>query len=201
MNSGQFDFNQNNENSPSQGIIHNSNEDYVESSELLLEQKKSNETDLRLIEYQNCLMGYHYRDTNVPAMYFRMIQTFSILLTVILGIHLFAELSAMLYLVLTISLGLIGVIVMVTMLVDIQSSLSAKVALRERAMSLEKEIAPKILSYWKLINTRRKFSEEAIIKKINKSGNFKRHRHFVVLSMRALILMWVIFCWLIIVFK
>ncbi len=130
-----------------------------------------NEIDLLKLDYQSCLNGYSYRDQLVADNFFKLVQVFSIFLTILLGILIFAKVHVMLHILLCIVLGLSGLIAMYSLLIDIASTSSSKIAIRKRSLEIEKKIGNGVIEYWDTIEKRKKYNIEIFLK--GKSGQKK----------------------------
>lgn len=147
--------------------------------------------DCRLIEeYQMCLNGYNYRDQIVPDEFSKLVQNFSIFLTIILAISVFIEVSQILHIILCVLIGMVGFFSIYAILVDMESNLSCKVALRKRCMEIEETTK---LTYWKTVEQRPKYREEHMFKG-SPGGREqpRRHGNIFITSARLIIVVWIL---------
>lgn len=118
-----------------------------------------------LAEYHQCNEGYNSRDYIAQDEFSKLIQSFSILLAILLGVNLFGQINPTLRLFIAGTLGLLGLFVFVSMLLDIEGACSCKVALRRRAQEIEEAIPGDVPEIWNIIDSRDRFFEEGPMKK------------------------------------
>ncbi|GMV31868.1 MAG: hypothetical protein AMXMBFR59_39930 [Rhodanobacteraceae bacterium] len=121
--------------------------------------------DLLLEEYKLCHAGYLTRDQMAQDEFTRIIRLFSLLLTMVVALNVLVRISTVLSAVLTLLIGVTGLFAMFAMLVDLQSTSSAKICLRQRSLEIEGEIGDDAtFKLWRCVDTRTKFREERMIK-------------------------------------
>jgi len=152
------------------------------------------ETDIELIikEYEECNRGYAYRDALTHTVCRDLIQTFYVFFTLLVAAY-FLEVSIMVHCFFCLVLGCAGLLSMVTLLIDLESTVSSKIALRCRSQALERQLSSKsssAISMWDAIDNRKEFMEEKIFK-LNRDRDEPEYKIFVN-CIRILIVLWVI---------
>jgi hypothetical protein len=156
--------------------------------------------ELLKMEYELCHAGYNSRDFMTQDEFGKVVQSFSIFLTVLLAISIFVKVSFVLHLLLCVTIGTAGLLAMVAQLLDIESNSSCKVALRERSLQIERELESSAdggdtIQFWSVIEGRKKHKEENLFK--GKSGEAKDREEvegdLFITSSRILIAIWVLF--------
>lgn len=148
---------------------------------------------LILIEYQECNAGYNSRDVIVQEEFHNIVQVFSVFITIIIAFNAFIKTVPLLHTIFIIIIGLAGYLSILALLIDLQSNLSCKVALRKRAINIEKILSSKYkYKLWTCINKRDKYIEEAMIK--GKPGSSKDiqepDRNIFIIASRLFIILW-----------
>lgn len=169
------------------------------------QESDSNSTtrDMLELEYRECNAGYHVRDTLVQDQFYKMVQTFSIFVTVLLAfrvlINVAPTVTPLLRLIFLISMGLTGLLALFAIMLDLQSNASCKIALRKHALHVEELLFPnKESGLWRALNSRDRYTEERIIKRIvkdNPKSDKNKHepeKGFFVIAARLLVILWVI---------
>jgi len=147
-----------------------------------------------LNDYNYCFTGYEYRDQLVPDEFSNLSQKFLVFATLMFAFNFIVDISQLIHYVFIAILFISGFLSMFAMLIDMQSNLSCKTALRNRCIEIEKEFSENNipLSYWASIRSRPKYWEEikykGAIGNTEKSG---RHGNLFVYSSRILILLWI----------
>ncbi|MBW1796202.1 MAG: hypothetical protein JRJ38_17580 [Deltaproteobacteria bacterium] len=156
------------------------------------------ETDINenilMIEYQMCHDGYNSRDQITQDEFSKLVQTFSIFFTVLFAINIFVKVNPFLHILIIVIIGIAGLLSMMALFLDIQSSSSCKVALRERCIEIEKTISKeKILCYWDKVEKRSRYPEERFFKRIMSpiAGRRESQVDIFINASRALILLWI----------
>ncbi|CAN5344986.1 hypothetical protein BH09BAC1_BH09BAC1_09470 [soil metagenome] len=144
-------------------------------------------------EYRYSMDGYNYRDQLVPQEFANVLQSFSIYISIFIVLNVFGE-SSKIYLIIQVCLGVAGCFGIVSLLIDMQSNLSCKTALRERCKQIEDklELTNEKLSYWHTVVHRIKYREERWWK--GATGlveNSKNHGDIFVWATRGLLIIWV----------
>ena len=124
---------------------------------------------IRILEYQALLDGYHSRDEAMPRTFFSMTQVFAIHFTMILGVKFLEPhrlLLLFMYLILTVS----GILSMLAFLVNLQGLSSSKNALRERCARAEADFGTLGPGYWQAIAQRKRYAIESHLKPYNRQG-------------------------------
>lgn len=121
--------------------------------------------ELLLNEYQECNCAYAYRDQLTNECCRGIVQTFSIFLTILLATTVFIEVGRGIHIAFCIVIGIASLFSMGTMLLNLESTASCKIALRNRSIEIENSLnsigGPKI---WERIDNRGKFFEEGLFK-------------------------------------
>lgn len=156
---------------------------------------ENDKMELLKIEYQMCHNGYNSRDQMTQDEFSKLVQTFSIFLTVLLAINIFIKVSLLLHVLCSITIGVAGLLSMVAQLLDIESNSSCKVALRKRCTEIEDTISKeRVFQYWKVLENRTKYREEELFK--GKSGQVRDREEtegdLFINSSRILIVIWLI---------
>jgi len=151
--------------------------------------------ELLKLEYQICHEGYNVRDQITEDEFSKLIQIFSIFLTVIFAFNLFIKIHIILHIMLCIIIGIAGCLSMVALLLDMESASSCKIALRNRCLEIEKQLVGQdIFKYWGVIEKREKYPEERFLK--GGSGKKKDRKEtegdLFIFSSRILIGIWVV---------
>ena len=156
-------------------------------------------SELLFKEYQECNSGYAYRDQLTNECCRGIIQTFSVFLTILLATTVFIEVDRGIHIVFCIVIGIASLFSMGTLLLDLESTTSSKVALRSRSVEIESKLksvgGPKV---WDIIDNRKKFFEEGLFKGHSDSekGRAKDRREpeydLLIWSTRILVLLWII---------
>lgn len=152
-----------------------------------------------ITEYQQCNRGYAFRDQLAHNACRGIIQTFSVFLTLLLAATVFIEVSRSAHISLCIILGFIGLLSMFTLLLDLESTASCKVALRERCLEIESEVgSPNMFKMWSVIERRGKFFEERLFKgdPANADSRIKDRPEpeygLFVVAARVVVLLWIL---------
>ncbi len=147
-------------------------------------------------EYNVCLDGYKYRDAAVPTEFFQLIQLFVTFNAIMLAFSQFATIEDKKYSIAIIALiGATGFLAMLAFVLDIESNLSCKSALRKRCQELEIELEKEEfpIGYWKAIKEREKYLVERIIKgSPGIQEIITKHGDYIVMASRFLIGIWVV---------
>jgi small-conductance mechanosensitive channel len=157
-----------------------------------------NSVELLKLEYQECQSGYNNRDRLVPQEFSFVVLIFAGL-TAVLG-FLVNTLDYSKWLIATIIIvGLLGLGGLISFLVDIQSNLSCKRALRKRSEEIENLLSPNVTSnenpplcIWRIVIPDRKpyqYCTERWFKSVQRK--LKLPNYFVLACYIAIIL-WVI---------
>ena len=152
-----------------------------------------------LKEYQECNSGYAYRDQLTNDCCRGLIQTFSVFLTILLATTVFIEVNRSVHVAFCIVIGIASLFSMFTLLLDLESTASCKIALRARSIEIENELrsvgGPRV---WESIDNRTKFFEEGLFKGPSSSeeGKEKDRREpeydIFIWASRILVLLWVV---------
>lgn len=149
------------------------------------------------LDYQMCHAGYNSRDQITEDEFSKLVQVFSIFLTVIVAVNVFVKVNTFLHIVLCIVIGVSGFLSMVSFLIDLESASSCKIALRKRCKEIEALISNgNIMQYWLSIESREKYGEEKFLKnllsKLKSSGIVRSdiERDLYINAARALIILW-----------
>jgi hypothetical protein len=155
--------------------------------------------ELLITEYQQCNRGYGFRDQLAHNACRGIIQTFSVFLTLLFAATVFLEISRPAHIVLCFILLFIGILAMFTLLLDLESTASCKVALRKRCLEIEGEIAsPDMFKMWDVIERRNKFWEEELFKGDPTNANSRKKDRpepeygLFVIAARVIICLWVL---------
>jgi len=152
------------------------------------------------LEYELCHSGYNSRDFMTQDEFGKVVQTFSIFLTVLLAISIFVKVSFFLHLLLCVTIGSAGFLAMLAQLLDLESNSSCKVALRKRALEIESQLESSAsggdtIQFWSVIEGRKKHKEENLFK--GKSAEAKDREEvegdLFITSSRILIVIWLLF--------
>jgi hypothetical protein len=121
--------------------------------------------ELLLNEYQECNCAYAYRDQLTNECCRGIVQTFSVFLTILLATTFFIEVGRYIHIAFCVVIGIASLFSMGTMLLNLESTASCKIALRNRSIEIENTLnsmgGPKI---WERIDNRSKFFEERLFK-------------------------------------
>jgi hypothetical protein len=166
-------------------------------------ESKPTSRELLELEYRECNAGYHARDALVQDQFYKMVQTFSIFVTVLLAfrviINVGPAVTPLFRLIFLISMGLTGLLALFAIMSDLQSNASCKIAIRKHARHVEELLfSDKEAGLWKTLESRDRYTEESIIKRMvkdNPKSDKNRHepeKGVFVLAARLLIILWVV---------
>ena len=79
------------------------------------------------LDYQMCHAGYNSRDQITEDEFSKLVQVFSIFLTVIVAVNVFVKVNTFLHIVLCIVIGVSGFLSMISFLIDLESASSCKI--------------------------------------------------------------------------
>ncbi len=163
------------------------------------------------LEYCECNGGYQARDTLVQDQFYKMVQCFSIFVTVLLAFRVVINVAPPIAPTVSptisqaertsfiILMGVTGLIALFAIMSDLQSNASCKIAIRKRARCIEELLFPnQEAGLWRAIDHRDRYTEESIIKRLVRSdGKSDKNKHepekgVFVVAARLLILLWVI---------
>lgn len=174
--------------------MNSSNSDFKD----LKNNDEEREFQLAVLDYQMCQNGYNSRDQITEDEFSKLVQVFSVFLTVIVALNVFIKVSTVLHIILCFSIGLSGLLSMVAFLIDLESASSCKIALRKRCEDIELMYKHhNALKYWDSISNRNKYDEEKFLKKLlaglKKRGVMKSdiEGDLYINASRALILLWI----------
>jgi hypothetical protein len=151
------------------------------------------------LEYQQCQSGYNSRDRLAEDEFCKVIQKFSIFLTILLAFNIFIKISPVFHFWVCVIIGVAGFSCLFSLLVVIESNSGCNVALRQRCRQIEdrlKELTGFQIQYWQAIEDRRKEREERIVKgirgAITKRERKEQERSIFIFTVRLLIGLWLI---------
>ncbi|UCF00028.1 MAG: hypothetical protein JSV82_02900 [Planctomycetota bacterium] len=160
---------------------------------------KDHEIELLKLEYQQCQSGYNSRDRLAEDEFCKVIQKFSVFLTILLAFNIFIKISPAFHFWVCVIIGIAGLCCLFSLLVVIESNSGCNVVLRQRCRQIEdrlKELTGFQIQYWQAIEDRIKYLEENIVKgirdTITKRERKEQERSIFVLTIRLLILLWII---------
>jgi len=150
------------------------------------------------LEYEMCQIGYNSRDVITEDLFAKVIQVFSIFLTVMVAISAFVKISYGLHVFLCAIIGIAGLISKVALLIDLQSASSCKIVLRNRCVQIEDmHNDDNAMHYWKEIAERERYYEEGMYKRIfkkirsNKIITSDIEGDLYIIATRILIIFWI----------
>ncbi len=156
------------------------------------------------IEYNACHNGYNSRDLITEDEFSKLIQIFSIFITVLLAVNVFIKIDFVLHIILCALIGVAGLVSQVALLIGLASASSCKVALRKRSIQIEKRFSELGINikYWKKIEDRPKFWIEKKFKgdKGDKKDRNETDSYYYVKSGYILIFVWILLVVLIAIF-
>jgi len=159
---------------------------------------KDNEIDLLKLEYQQCQSGYNSRDALAEDEFCKVIQKFSIFLTILLAFNIFIKISPEFHFLVCVIIGVAGFFCLFSLLVVIESNSGCNVALRQRCRQIEERL--KVLTgfqiqYWQAIEERPKRLEENIVKGIGdvitRRERKEQERSIFIWTVRLLMGLWI----------
>ncbi|MCG8687612.1 MAG: hypothetical protein MI892_22240 [Desulfobacterales bacterium] len=156
------------------------------------------------IEYNICQDGYNSRDLMAEDEFSKLIQIFSIFITVLLAVNVFIKINSALHVILCVLIGIAGLVSQLAFLIGIASVSSSKVALRKRSIQIERNLCRLgvEIKYWEKIENRQKFWIEEIFKgkKGDKQDREESDSSYYVKSGYILIIIWVLLVFLLALF-
>jgi len=157
---------------------------------------KDNEIELLKLEYQQCQSGYNSRDSLAEDEFCKVIQKFSIFLTILLAFNIFIKISPEFHFWVCIIIGVAGFCCLCSLLVVIESNSGCNVALRQRCRQIEdrlKELTGFQIQYWQAIEKRYKPREERIVKELwgTRADSEETERNMFVFTVRLLMGLWI----------
>lgn len=154
--------------------------------------------EMLALEYRECNIGYNTRDALVQDQFYKMVQTLSIFVTVILAFRLLIKTTFLFHLVFIFLIAVTGLLALVAILSDLESNASCKIAIRKRVRQIESRLfTNKESGLWKSLETRERYPEERFIKQLIRNGAPERDKHepekgVFVVAARLLIVAWIV---------
>jgi hypothetical protein len=157
---------------------------------------KDHEIDLLKLEYQQCQSGYNSRDGLAEDEFCKVIQKFSIFLTILLAFNIFIKISPVFHILVCLIIGFAGFFCLFSLLIVIESNSGCNVALRKRCRQIEdrlKELTGFQIQYWQAIEDRSIRREEKIVKGKRADRESKeKERNIFIYTVWLLIVLWII---------
>jgi hypothetical protein len=154
--------------------------------------------EMLALEYRECNVGYNTRDALVQDQFYKMVQTLSIFVTVMLAFRLLIETTLLLHLLFIFLIAITGLLALVAIFSDLESNASCKIALRKHILHIEEQLFTNNESgLWRSLETRERYPEERIIKKLIRKRAPDRDKHepekgVFVVAARLLIVAWIV---------
>lgn len=161
--------------------------------------QKNQEIELLKLEYRECQNGYNSRDKMAEDEFCKVIQVFSVFLTILVAFSVFAKVGWYSNCAVCLLIGVTGLMCLVSLLVVIESNSSCKVALRKRCGKIRERLQALVgfkLSYWDAIEQRARHWEEKKIKgALGVTADKDRteaEQNIFVTAVRLLIFLWMV---------
>ena len=150
-----------------------------------------------LEEYKVLSEGYSYRDQLVPKEFFNIIQLFSIFLVITLTLNIILEFYREMSVFINTLFLILGLVTFISLLLDLESNASCKIAIRKRMEKIERLLGFKYFS--ETIPKRVKlFPEEKFFK--SERGGLEQEVGLFVWASRLLIILYMIYMFVLIFF-
>ena len=159
---------------------------------------QSSSHELLALEYRECNIGYNTRDALVQDQFYKMVQTLSIFVTVLLAFRLLIQTTLLLHLLFVFLIAITGLFALVAIFSDLESNASCKIALRKHIRHIEEQLfADNESGLWRSLEIRERYPEERIIKQLIRKNAYDRDKHepekgVFVVAARFLIVAWIV---------